>query len=187
MLSGLHPRKAVHDVITAFASAVAEYPSWHLNIVGWGADQDRLEKLVAELGLDQSVHFLGSTLTPRPLLDQSEIFATATLADPCPLTVGEARAAACAIVATAVGGIPELLDHGAAGLLSPPSDPEAMAMSFRSLMADPANLERWQARARHGAEYLTVRRMSEDYLDVYGALTKNGSDLTVLPRTRGTS
>jgi len=185
VLSGLHPRKAVSDVITAFAAAAEEFPAWHLNIVGWGADKGRLEKLVVELGLEQSVHFLGSTLTPRPLLDQSEIFATATLADPCPLTVGEARAAGCAVVATAVGGIPELLEYGMAGLLSPPSDPEAMAMSLRTLMADPTSLERWQAQALDGAEHLTVRRMAEDYLDVYADVTRSGASVAVSPRTRG--
>lgn len=169
VLSGLHRRKAVSDVIIAFAAVATEHPEWHLNIVGWGADRERLEGMVADRGLEHSVHFLGSTLTPRPLLAQSDVFATATLADPCPLTVGEARAAGCAIAATAVGGIPELLDHGTAGLLSPPADPGALADSFRMLMADPPALSRWQARAKDGAEYLTVRRMTEDYLDVYAA------------------
>lgn len=175
VLSGLHPRKAVSDVISAFAAVAPEHPEWHLNIVGWGADRERLEGMVVERGLEDSVHFLGSTLTPRPLLDQSDVFATATLADPCPLTVGEARAAGCAIAATAVGGIPELLDHGTAGLLSPPGDPAALAASFRTLMSDPVALARWQARAKRGAEYLTVRRMTEDYLDVYASVTGAGA------------
>ena len=88
-------------------------------------------------------------------------------------------------MATAVGGIPELLEYGTAGLLSPPSDPEAMAFSFRTLMADSTILERWRARARDGAEHLTVRRMTEDYLDVYADVALSPAGVAVRPRARG--
>ena len=171
-LSGLHRRKAVGDVIAAFAQALPTSPDWHLNVVGWGADRERLEAMVADLGLDGSVHFLGSTLTPRALLEEADVFATATLADPCPLTIGEARAAGCAIVATAVGGIPETLEHGRAGQLTPPSDPAAMATVFRTLMTDGEALRSWRSRARQGAEYFTVHRVSQDYLRVYESVAK---------------
>lgn len=167
VLSGLHPRKAVGDVVEAFAQVASEFPDWHLNIVGWGASRDELEARVAAHDLTDSVHFLGSTLAPRPLLEQSEIFATATLADPCPLTVGEARAAGCAVVGTAVGGIPELLEFGRAGHLVPPSTPAAMASAFRTLMKDPESLRAWQYRARDGAEHLAVPRLNRDHIRVY--------------------
>jgi glycosyltransferase involved in cell wall biosynthesis len=169
-LSGLHPRKAVGDVVTAFAAVLAEFPDWHLNIVGWGPDRERIEEQVAKLGIGRSVHLLGSTLNPRPLLEQADVFATASLADPCPLAVMEARAAGCAIVATAVGGVPETLEHGRAGQLVPPSHPQAMATAFRTLMADDEALATWRARAKDGAAYFTVRRMAEDYDRVYKAL-----------------
>ena len=180
VLSGLHPRKAVGDVIESFALVAADFPEWHLNIVGWGASQGELETRVAELGLGHAIHFLGSTLRPRPLLEQSEIFVTATLADPCPLTVGEARAAGCAVVATAVGGIPELLDHGRAGHLVPPRAPSAMAAALRELMGDPKSLAKWQRRALDGADHLTVPRMSRDYVRVYQAAVKGRRDIGAL-------
>lgn len=173
VLSGLHRRKAVGDVIAAFAEVASDFPQWHLNIVGWGADRERLAAVVADRGLQRSVHFMGSTLTPRPLLEASDIFATATLADPCPLTVTEARAAGCAIVATAVGGIPELLDHGRAGQLTPASDPPAMAAAFRTLMADKEVLAQWRDRARTGADYFTVRRVAQDYMRVYESVARS--------------
>jgi glycosyltransferase involved in cell wall biosynthesis len=169
-LSGLHPRKAVWDVIAAFAEVTEQFPDWHLNIIGWGADRARLEQQVAELAITESVHFLGSTPAPRPLLEQADIFATATLADPCPLTVMEARAAGCAIVATAVGGIPETLEDGSAGMLVPVHDPTSMAAAFRRLMADPQELANWRDRARKGSAYFTVQRMSDDYLALFASL-----------------
>lgn len=171
-LSGLHPRKAVGDVIAAFAEVHPEFPDWHLNIVGWGPDRSRLESLVAERGIESSVHFLGSTIAPRDLLAAADIFASASLADPCPLAVAEARAAACAVVATSVGGVPEMLDHGRAGHLVPPSNPAAMAAAFRTLMADPDVLAVWRARARHGSEYFTVTRMTGDYEQVYDSVIR---------------
>ena len=173
VLSGLHPRKAVGDVVEAFAQVAAEFPAWHLNIIGWGPSQPELEARVAARGLNGSVHFLGSTLAPRPLLEQSAIFATATRADPCPLTVGEARAAGCAVVGTAVGGIPELLDFGRAGLLVPPAMPAAMASAFRNLMKDPEALADARSRARRGAEALTVPRLSRDHLRVYASVVRH--------------
>lgn len=166
-LSGLHKRKAVGDVISAFAQVAPDFPQWHLNIVGSGPDREELEAMVARLGISESVHFMGSTLTPRPLLEAADIFATASLADPCPLTVTEARAAGCAIVATSVGGVPEVLDHGRAGQLMPTHDPTAMARAFRTLMADEQVLRSWQAKAKDGAEYFTVARMANDYEAVY--------------------
>jgi glycosyltransferase involved in cell wall biosynthesis len=180
-LCGLHPRKAVHDVIEAFAKVQPEFPEWHLNIIGWGPARQQLEDLVVERGLQDSIHFLGSTLKPRPLLEQTDIFASASLADPCPLAVIEARASGCAVVATAVGGVPELLEHGEAGLLTPPADPAAMAEAFRTLMSDPDVLTQWRTRAKTGAEYFTVQRMADDYMAVYRSVARNGRSAS--PRT----
>jgi glycosyltransferase involved in cell wall biosynthesis len=173
-LSGLHKRKAVGDVIAAFAEVRQEFPDWHLNIIGWGPDLERLEARVDELGMNDSIHFLGSAVAPRPLLEDADIFASASLADPCPLSVAEARAAGCAIVATAVGGVPEVLEHGRAGQLTPTSNPSAMAAAFRTLMTDPETLASWRIRARRGAEYFTVQRMAAEYTHVYESLTRGG-------------
>ncbi|HEY0238233.1 MAG TPA: glycosyltransferase family 4 protein [Friedmanniella sp.] len=169
-VSGLHPRKAVEDVIAAFAMLRERFPDWHLNVVGWGPDKERLESLVQEQGLDDQVHFLGSTKSSRKILLQTDVFATATLADPCPLTVMEARGAGCAIVGTEVGGIPETLAHGAAGLLVPPHDPAAFAGALASIMGDEAELGRLRARALDGAQYFSVERMSGEHLDLYASL-----------------
>jgi glycosyltransferase involved in cell wall biosynthesis len=166
-LSGLHRRKAVNDVIDAFAAILPAFPQWHLNIVGDGPDREQLEGRVRTLGLTESVHVLGSTLNPGPLLRQSEIFASGSLAEPFGLAVAEARAAGCAVVATAVGGVPEVVDHGAAGLLSPPADPPAMAANLRRLMSSPTTLAAWRSRARAGSDRFSVRRMTADYLTVY--------------------
>jgi glycosyltransferase involved in cell wall biosynthesis len=178
-LSGLHERKAVGDVIAAFAEVRPEFPDWHLNIIGDGPDRERLEATVDVLGMNDSIHFLGSTAAPRPLLEDADIFASASLADPCPLAVAEARAMGCAIVATAVGGVPEVLEHGRAGQLTPAANPRAMAAAFRTLMADPEILASWRIRAQRGVEYFTVRRMADDYAHLYQSLLRGGRRRTI--------
>lgn len=166
-LSGLHGRKAVDDVIRAFSQVLPDFPTWHLNIVGGGPDLEKLQALVNRLELERSVRFLGSTLTPGYLLENASIFASASLAEPFGLTVAEARAAGCAIVATCVGGIPEVLEHGRAGILVEPSSPGQLADAFRTLMGDPAALREWQSRALRGNAAFAVARMARDYDDIY--------------------
>lgn len=166
-ISGLHPRKGVNDTISAFALVHEEFPNWHLNIVGWGPSQADLKQHAAHLGVAEKVHFLGSTMTPWPLFAQADIVVAASLADPCPLTVIEARVAGCAVVGTSVGGIPEVLNHGASGHLVPPRDPAAIAESLRQLMRSPDALSKWKRRASEGSEVFDVARMAADYDVVY--------------------
>jgi len=102
-------------------------------------------------------------------LRQSQIFVLASYADPCCLAILEAREAGCAIVATAVGGTPEILGHGGAGQLVEPGKPEQFAKALRGLMQDDAALREWRARAKSGAGYFTIDRLVEDYDKVYAA------------------
>lgn len=169
-LSGLHRRKGLDVVITAFADVLTDLPDRHLYIIGDGPDRDRLGTMVSELGLSERVHFLGATLAPRPLLEKADVFVTAARAEPCGLAVAEARAAGCAIIASDVGGNPELLDHGQAGQLFPSEDASALARALRQLLADAPLRQRWQSRAADGCEHLTVRRMADDYIAAYEQL-----------------
>lgn len=173
-LSGLHPRKAVGDVIHAFARVHRDNPNWHLNIVGEGPDQPALESLVDSLGLGMSVRFLGLTRTPRYLLEAADVFVSASLAEPFGLSIAEARAAGCAVVATAVGGVPEVLEQGRAGLLVEPSDRDALVAALGPLLEDPQHLAEWQSRAREGSDRFSVRRMANDYEDVYARALGRG-------------
>jgi glycosyltransferase involved in cell wall biosynthesis len=169
---GLHPRKGVHDILAAFRLLLPEFPNWHFNIIGGGPDREKLEALAGELGLSGSAHFIGPVEAPQPLLRQSQIFVLASYADPCCLVIPEAREAGCAIVATAVGGTPELLGHGEAGQLVEPGKPEQFAKALRGLMQDEEALRQWRSRAKSGAGYFTVDRVVEDYDKVYAALQR---------------
>jgi glycosyltransferase involved in cell wall biosynthesis len=169
---GLHARKGVHDLIRAFAGTHRDFPHWHLNIAGEGPDLPMLVALADELGVSRVTHFLGSMKVPQTLLKQSAIFVLASYAEPFGLAVAEARSEGCAIIATDVGGIPEVLEFGEAGRLVSPGQPEQIEKELRALMSNPNELAVWQARSRNGAQYFSVDRMADDYERAYEGVLK---------------
>jgi glycosyltransferase involved in cell wall biosynthesis len=173
--NGLHARKGVSDVIVACQELFAEIPDWKLYIAGEGPDREILERQVQEAGLTDRVHFLGFRHAPLPLMQQADIFVLASYADPCSLAVGEARSAGCAIVATAVGGTPQMLDHGVAGRLVTPGRPQELAAEMRRLMLEDETRQSLQQAARNGAEIFNVARLVRDYDEVYRDVVRNRS------------
>lgn len=116
----------------------------------------------------KNVQFLGYDSQPEKYLGFGTVFAIPSRKDPFPLALLEARLAGCAIVGTAVDGIPEALDEGEAGLLVPAEDPLALAQALVSILQDSELRHRLASAAQKGAARYTVARMSEDYLKLYG-------------------
>lgn len=167
---GLHHRKGVADLLEGFARASVDQPGWTLYIVGDGPDRATLEAKAKQLNPGGSVIFTGNVDNPKLVLENSDIFVLASYADPCSLAVAEARHAGCAVIATAVGGSPELLGQGEHGLLVAPGRPDEIAAALSRLMSDPAQLQVWRKKAAAGSEYLTIARVCEDYQRVYDEL-----------------
>jgi glycosyltransferase involved in cell wall biosynthesis len=164
---GLHRRKGVADLISAFAQASHSFPAWKLYIVGEGPDRQQLEALAHNGGLDGKVCFLGSISSPQPILAKSDIFVLASYADPCSLAVAEARGAGCAIVATAVGGTPELLEFGQAGKLVEAGNPVQLANELQNLMGSHEMLSAFRNASKRGSEFFDVQRVTEAYEPIY--------------------
>lgn len=169
-VGGMHPRKGIVDLLHAFKSIRDSFPDANLYLLGEGPCQAEYEALATTLGIDASTHFLGFHDDPREYLFASDIFVLASHSDPGPLVVAEARNAGCAIVATNVDGIPEMLDHGDAGLLVPPKDPATLATAIKSLLADPAELKRYSAMAQRSVERFTIARVCREMDEVYREL-----------------
>jgi glycosyltransferase involved in cell wall biosynthesis len=167
VVCGLHPRKGVEDLLRAWSEIARKFPDWRLYIAGEGPDGRRLESLARLLGINDSVDFLGFVAAPRTLFQQAEIFVLASHADPCSLVIGEARGAGCAIVATAVGGTPEMLAFGEKGLLVPPRDPPALACALSTLMGDPVACAVLKAASSRGSEQFHVSNLFARYERVY--------------------
>ena len=90
--------------------------------------------------------------------------------EPFGLVLAEARAAGCAVVASDVDGIPEVLEHGRTGWLVPPADSEAIAQALTALLQDPTQLAYWKGRAQQNLDWLSVDRMHRETLALYAEL-----------------
>lgn len=168
-VSGLYERKGMFDLLQAFRLVRASRPDIHLYLVGNGPDRQKLEAAAQELGVADHTHFAGYVTDPCPYYRQADVFVLPSHSDSCPLAILEAREVGCAIVGTRVGGIPELLDGGAAGVLVPPHMPEMLAPALLMLHEDEALRKSWQARAKSNLAPMSAQRVYDEYQQIYAA------------------
>jgi glycosyltransferase involved in cell wall biosynthesis len=178
-VGGLHPRKGLPDLFRAFEIVNASHPAAHLYIVGNGPFRDEYLALVAGMNCARSVTFVGSIADPYPYMLAADIFVLPSYADPAPLVLSEAREAGCAVLATAVDGIPQLLEHGEAGILVPKSDPSALAQRLLQLLGSPGEIKEWKARSQLRIEYLSIDRVLRETMEVYQSALPGKTSSTI--------
>jgi glycosyltransferase involved in cell wall biosynthesis len=160
----LHRKSDHATLLRAFACLSARWPEARLLLLGRGPEESRLRALADALGVSPRVHFLGEQPDVAPYLAQMDLYVQASMAEGMPNSVLEAMAAGLPVVATAVGGTPELVLDGQTGLLVAPGDPSALADALLALLADRRLAESLgrAGRARveaHFGEQLMIRRM----------------------------
>jgi sugar transferase (PEP-CTERM/EpsH1 system associated) len=167
----LDPVKDHAGLVEACAALRAARPETELVIVGEGPCRATVEHRIVELGLSGHVHLPGLSRAVPVLLRGFDVFVLSSLAEGISNTVLEAMATGLPVVATRVGGNPELVHDGVTGTLVTPGDPLALAAAIRAYVDDPA------LRARHGEagrrralEHFTVDRMAEAYRGLYTSL-----------------
>ena len=130
----LGPQKSLEVAL----EAVAELPDVSLVVAGDGPDRGTLERRARELGVDGRARFLGSV--PRDgvlrLFRAADASLLSSSWENLPHTVLEALAVGSPVIATAVGGVPEVVRDGENGLLVPARDPQALAEAIRRFFAD---------------------------------------------------
>jgi len=112
----------------------------HTVIVGYGPEEHRLKMLAEQLGLQERVHFVGHQRDVRPWLAAMDVFVLSSDWEGMPNAVLEAMACGLPVVATSVGGTPDVVVDGGTGLLVPRRDPLSLAEALRALAADPVLL-----------------------------------------------
>lgn len=136
-VANLRPEKG-HDVLVDAAPHIlARHPDTEFHIAGSGSRAAVIAARAANRGVRDSFHFLGECADVPRLLSDSDIFVLPSYSEGLPNAVMEAMSAALPVVATRVGGIPELITSGVTGALVPPRDPEALASAVVDLMDDP--------------------------------------------------
>jgi glycosyltransferase involved in cell wall biosynthesis len=161
----LAPRRGHELLIRGFRLLLAEYPQARLLLVGKGEARDRLEALVAELGLAGPIRFTGYRDGDLPdVLQALDVFALmgAGSDESCRAAL-EAMAAGRPVVGRRVGALPETVLHGVTGLLVDDERPESVAAALRALVAEPARAQAMghagqeRARALYSAEAHAAR------------------------------
>ncbi len=133
----LRPEKAPDDLFRAALLLRDEIPNLRVLVVGDGPQRHALEAMVDDLGLRRAVIFLGFRRDVERLLPSMDVCVNSSHFEGSPLAVMEFMGSGRPIVATSVGGVPELLEDGRCGLLVPPRDPSALAAAIRKLEQDP--------------------------------------------------
>lgn len=158
-----------HDLaIRAIARVAARNSEVQLQIVGDGPRREEVERLAGELGLAGRVQLLGGRDDVPELLSQAACVVLASDYEGCPLSVIEAMAAGVPVIATRVGGLGELVQHGVTGLLVPHEDAGALAAAIGDLLSDLDRGRRLGEAGRSRArELFSVERMAAETLALY--------------------
>lgn len=168
-------QKALDDWLRAARILFDSHPDLHFLLVGDGPLREEVSARVRSLGLEGVVHLPGLQEDVRPYLAAMDLFMVSSIFEGLPVALLEAMAMRCRVVATAVGGVPEVIRDGENGLLVAPRQPEALARCAAQLLTDTVRDFGEEGR-RTVVLRFSLRRMMRDleetYLDV---LDRRGS------------
>ena len=170
-VSNFRPVKRVLDVVRIFAGVRKELPAT-LVLVGDGPDRDAAEREVDQLGLAKDVRFLGKVENVGDILRGSDVFLLPSATESFGLAALEAMACGVPVVASAAGGIPEVVQDGKTGFLAPVGDVAGMAERALRILKEPAEQERMRRAAAARALEFSADRVVPRYEQVYEEVLK---------------
>lgn len=151
VVARLAPVKNHESLFRAVASIAPRFPALHLAVIGDGPCRSSLEALAGKLELDDRIHFVGM-VPHRPNVNHYlDLTTLSSISEGFPNTVAEAMAAGRAVVATAVGGVKDVVLHGDTGVLVAAHDDDALADALAARLGDPEGTARMGLRAREVA------------------------------------
>jgi glycosyltransferase involved in cell wall biosynthesis len=175
-VSRLEPQKNPLLVLRAF-SELADQRT-HLVLLGDGSLREKINEFVREKQIGARVHLLGKIGNVSDALAASDVFVLGSDWEGNPLAVMEAMAAGLPVVATGVGGVPELVRHGTDGFLVPVGAMPAFAHAMKRLIENPEERKRMAVAAQTRAfSEFRVERMVSRYADLYQEMLKRRPEL----------
>jgi N-acetyl-alpha-D-glucosaminyl L-malate synthase BshA len=167
-LSNFRPVKRIQDVVQVFARVAKAMPA-RLMLIGDGPDRSVAEYLARENNVQDRIHFVGKQDNVHELLPLADLMLMPSEMESFGLAALEAMACGVPTIATRVGGVPELIQHGHNGLLFPVGDVDAMSTAAISLLSDQHRLEAMAKAGRKTAQdhfcSSRVIPLYEDYYD----------------------
>ena len=169
------PEKGLDILIQAFSRAKVQVADMRLCIVGDGPLLEHVQTLAESLGIQDSVNFLGRRDDVPMLLSQGDLYIQPSLSEGRPLAVMEAMATGLPIIASNVGGIPDLLEHKVSGFLVPSGDADCLAAAIIQLIDDPALRESLGKNAYNKSRNFDLEKSVQILLDQYSSVCENTS------------
>ena len=172
-VGNLFPRKGYEVMLRALPTILKSLPDLHYLIVGGGnvAYETRLRSLVKELGLANRVHFAGFQDPVYSCLAAMDLYVHPALTEGFGIAVLEAMAMRKPVVATAAGGLPEIVQDRETGLVVFPGDPDALAQSVSELLQNSARCRQLAEAGRtRVATHFAVESMMDQLVSGYGTL-----------------
>jgi len=173
----LSPEKGIDTLLDAAKIVVTSYPSARFVIAGTGPLERELAQKVRDLRLENCVRMAGFVDNVPGLFSGLDLYVLPSDTEGIPLALLEAMAAGLPVVATRVGGVPEVVVDGVTGFLVPPRQPKALAQAIVRLLVDPDLAKSMGASGRERAESMfdarvTAERTVQVYRDVLASKTK---------------
>ncbi|MFO7900712.1 MAG: glycosyltransferase family 4 protein [Planctomycetota bacterium] len=151
VVGSLTAEKRVDVLLRAVQQLTSEYPALLVCVVGDGPLRDHLQGMAQQLQLGERVQFPGLVPDVRPWLARFDVLVSPSEREGLPTVLLEALAMGCPVVASRVGGVPEIIQHGRTGLLVKPNDPRAIEDAIRRLLRSPEQRELLRREGRRRA------------------------------------
>jgi glycosyltransferase involved in cell wall biosynthesis len=163
----LDPIKGITYLIDAMNLVVKQYPQSYLLVVGEGSEKERLQKQCHQLGITQKVLFVGFQKAPDSYIKKMDVFVLPSLNEGMGRVILEAMLHAKPVIASRVGGVPELITDGQNGFLVPPANPRALADAMIKMIEKPLLKEMGVESQAKINERFSLERMVKDIEALY--------------------
>ena len=170
--SNLRPQKALEVLLDAHARLLETCPGAHLVLAGDGVCRPDIERRIRELSIADSTHLLGVRTDVDAVIRCLDVAAMSSDFEGMPLFAFECFANATPLVATAVGGLPQIIDDGRTGILVPPRRPDLLAEKIELLLRDAALRERLTTAARAKLDGYSLDVIAGRWADLYEQLLR---------------
>lgn len=168
-------QKRLKDWVEAARQIRERVPEARFLLVGDGPLRGEVEAAITAREMGDAIVLPGLIEEVRPYLAAMDLYMMSSIFEGLPVALLEAMSMECAPVCTSVGGIPEAIEEGRNGILTPPGEPGALAETVCALIADPDRLRRIASSARASVvENFSMRRMAHDLERIYLEIGGNG-------------
>ena len=153
-------------LLEAFSRIIKSHPNCCLQLIGDGDLQEEMKTYAKTLGIQEKISFLGSQTDVYPFLREADIFLLPSKFEGMPMTIIEAMGTGLPIVASAVGGVPDMLEDYTSGVLIP-CEPEAIAQAVLELLNQESLRKKLGTAARENSVAFGAEHMARCYCEIY--------------------